>query len=101
MRGSLGMARQNRRRSNDRWSAIESENPMTDRTATSNQKVVREFLYGGNPELFADDAKLINLLPEELQPASRIESLEIDEMITSSDRVVVVGSERSRFYFNG
>lgn len=55
----------------------------------------------GTPELFADHAKLINLLPEELQSASRIESLEIDEMITSSDRVVVVGSERSRFYFNG
>lgn len=93
---------------------------MTNGTGTSNEEVVREFLYGGNPELFADDGKLINLLPEELpyggtyvgpfgvrryveelRSALRIESLKIDEMITSGDRVVVIGSERSRFHANG
>jgi ketosteroid isomerase-like protein len=85
----------------------------------SNEDVVKGFLYGGDTGLFAADGKLVNLLPEELpfggtwvgpegaaryievmRGVLRIESLKVDQMISSGDQVVVIGHERSRFLAN-
>ena len=85
-----------------------------------NEETVKSFLYGGDPEAFAPDGKLVNLLPAELtfggtyvgpegvqqyidtmRHILRIESLSVHDMVTSNDRVVVIGSERSRFLANG
>ena len=71
-------------------------------------------------DLFADDGRLVNLLPEELpfggtwvgpegaaryievmRGVLRIESLKVHQMISSGDQVVVIGDERSRFLANG
>lgn len=86
----------------------------------SSEEVVKGFLYGGDTGLFAADGRLVNLLPEELvfggiwvgpggaaryiealQSVLRIESLKVDQMISSGDQVVVIGNERSRFLANG
>ncbi|MDG2111721.1 MAG: nuclear transport factor 2 family protein [Actinomycetota bacterium] len=96
---------------------------MTDQPATSptsSEEVVKGFLFGGDPALFAEDGRLVNPLPEELpyggvyvgpegvrryidelQAALRIESLKASQMISSGDQVVVIGTERSRFHSNG
>ncbi len=88
--------------------------------ADSNEEVVKGFLYRGDSELFAAEGRLVNVLPAELsfggtwvgpegvagyieamRSVLRIESLEVSQMISSGDQVVVIGSERSRFLANG
>jgi len=86
----------------------------------SNERIVKSFLFGAEADAFADSGRLVNLLPEELpfggvyegpdgvreyvqqmQGALRIESLKAHEWVTSGDRVIVIGSETSRFLHNG
>lgn len=93
---------------------------MTDDSIDANEEVVKAFLFGGDPDLFSDDGRLVNLLPDELpyggiyvgpegvrryidelRAALRIESLEATDLISTGDQVVVVGTERSRFHSNG
>lgn len=88
--------------------------------STPNEETIKSFLYGGDPEAFAPDGKLVNLLPPELtfggtyegpegiqqymdsmRQVLRIESLSVHDMVCDDDRVVVIGSERSRFLANG
>ena len=93
---------------------------MTDDLHRANQHVVKSFLYGADVGAFADDGRLVNLLPDELpfggvyegpegvqkyldeiREALRIESLKIKDMVCDDERVVVIGSEQSRFLANG
>ena len=86
----------------------------------SNERIVKSFLFGGEPEAFAEDGRLVNLLPEEfpfggvyegpegarryvqeIQGALRLEALKATEWMTNGERVVVIGHERSRFAHNG
>jgi uncharacterized protein len=85
----------------------------------SKERVVKSFLFGGEADAFAEDGKLINMLPEEfsyggvyegpegarryiqeIQAALRLETLKATEWLTNGDRVVVIGHERSRFAHN-
>lgn len=93
---------------------------MSNDEPMANDRVVKSFLFGAEADAFAADGRLVNLLPEELpfggvyegpdgvrryvremQHALRIESLQAEEWVTSGDRVIVIGSETSRFLHNG
>jgi len=93
---------------------------MSNDEPRNNERVVKSFLFGAEADAFAADGRLVNLLPAELpfggvyegpqgvrryvremQDALRIESLQAEEWVTSGDRVIVIGSETSRFLHNG
>ena len=87
---------------------------------SSNEKVVKAFLYGADTSVFSEEGKLINLLPDPIpfggiyvgpsgaddyvrliQSNIRLDYLKAHEVISEKDRVIVIGSERGYFLRNG
>ena len=86
---------------------------------SSNEKIVKAFLYGADTSVFSDEGKLVNLLPEPIpfggiyvgpagadeyvnliQSNIRLGHLKAHEIVNEGDRVIVIGSESGHFLHN-
>tara|TARA_B100001167_G_scaffold162156_1_gene110058 strand:+ start:115 stop:501 length:387 start_codon:yes stop_codon:yes gene_type:complete len=86
---------------------------------SSNEKIVKAFLYGADSSVFSDEGRLVNLLPDPIpfggiyvgpagadeyvgliQSNIRLDYLKAHEIVNERDRVIVIGSERGLFLHN-
>ena len=86
---------------------------------SSNEKIVKAFLYGADSSVFSDKGRLVNLLPDPIpfggiyigpagadeyvgliQSNIRLDYLKAHEIVNERDRVIVIGSERGLFLHN-